>query len=109
MSEISTSPTMDPSPTARDRLTRAIAEAEQEKQFESPVLCDAVEAVVEEAKEAGAPPERVIVMLKRIAVPLLEAGRLPVRAMQALVAWIVRCAVKAYYRQGRPEGSTSGD
>jgi hypothetical protein len=89
------------SPDPRERLTLALEEAAHAGAPESVAVCDAVNDVVDEAKRAGEPPERVIVLLKRLALPLLEAGKLPMRTVQAFVAWVVRCAVRAYYRDAQ--------
>ena len=80
------------------RLARALDEASRAGEPESPEVCTAVEQVVEEAKSAGQPPERVLVMLKTIAYRVVDAARLSAEAVRALIAWVVRCAVKAYYR-----------
>jgi hypothetical protein len=80
------------------RLARALDEAARADERESPEVCAAVEQVVEEAKSAGQPPERVLVMLKTLAYRVVDAARLSGDAVRALIAWVVRCAVKAYYR-----------
>ena len=84
---------------ARDRLERAIAAASTRGEYESPAVCDAVEEVVAEARDAGHPPERVLVLLKTVAYGVLDGLRLPLNGARAAIAWIVRCAVKAYYRR----------
>ena len=81
------------------RLERAIAAASAHHDDESPTVCDAVEEVVTEAKSAGFPPERVLVTLKTIAFRVIDQLRLPLDRARAAMAWIVRCAVKAYYRR----------
>ena len=81
-----------------DRLERALAEASTGGDEQSDAVCRAVEDAVLEAKRAGAPPERVLVTVKTAALRVLEAVRLPLDRARALLAWVVRCAVKAYYR-----------
>ena len=81
-----------------DRLERAITVASAEGDPTSDALCRAVEDVVIEAKRAGDPPERVLVTLKTLAIRVLEQLRVPLDRARAALAWIVRCAVKAYYR-----------
>ena len=80
------------------RLARALDEASRAGQPESPEVCTAVEQVVDEAKSGGQPPERVLVILKTLAYSVAETARLSREAVRALIAWVVRCAVKAYYR-----------
>lgn len=82
----------------RDRLEQAIAAASAGGEDQSDAVCRAVEDVVIEAKSGGAPPERVLVTLKGLAIRVLETLRLPLDRARAALAWIVRCAVKAYYR-----------
>jgi len=101
MSEIGVEAPHEAGPDPRERLTLALENAARAREPESMEVCEAVEQVVEEAKREGEPPERVLVLLKRIALPLLEAGRLPLRVVQAFVAWVVRCAVRAYYRDAK--------
>ena len=84
---------------AREHLLRAIATASARGEDESLAVCDAVEEVVAEAKSAGQPPERVLVVLKSLAIRVLDQLRLPLDRARAAIAWIVRCAVKAYYRR----------
>ena len=83
---------------ARDRIAHAITAASAAGEAESDVLCRAVEDAVIHAKRAGDPPERVLVTLKTLAIHVLEQLRMPLDRARAAVAWIVRCAVKAYYR-----------
>ena len=83
---------------ARERLARAIAAASATGADDSTAVCDAVEAVVGEAKAAGQPPERVLVVLKTLALRVLDQLRMPLDRARVAIAWIVRCAVKAYYR-----------
>jgi len=83
----------------RDRLERELAAASARGEFESPAVCDAVEELVADAKHAGQPPERVVVAVKAVAYRVLDGVRLPLAGARAALAWIVRCAVKAYYRR----------
>ena len=82
----------------RDRIAHALAAASAVGETESDAVCRAVEDAVVEAKGAGDPPERVLVTLKTLAIRVLEQLRLPLDRARAAIAWIVRCAVKAYYR-----------
>jgi hypothetical protein len=91
-------PTSTLSGGVRDRLEQAIAAASASGEEESDAVCRAVEDAVIEAKSAGAPPERVLVTLKGLAIRVLDTLRLPLDRARAALAWIVRCAVKAYYR-----------
>lgn len=82
---------------AHDRLERAIAAASASGEHESATVCAAVEDLVAEAKGAGQPPERVLVTLKTLAYGVLAQLRMPLDGARAAIAWVVRCAVKAYY------------
>lgn len=87
---------------AHDRLERALAAASASGEHESAAVCEAVEEVVAEARGAGQPPERVLVAVKGIARRVLDQVRVPIDNARASIAWIVRCAVKAYYRGAQP-------
>jgi len=89
--------TDDTTGDAGDRLERAITEACARGEHQSVEVCEAVEAVVSDAKREGHPPERVVVLLKSLALRTLDRLRLPLDGLRAVVAWVVRCAVKAYY------------
>jgi hypothetical protein len=82
---------------AGDRLERALAAASARGEHQSDEVCEAVEEVVADAKREGQPPERVVVLLKTLAFRALGTIRLPLDAVRAAIAWVVRCAVKAYY------------
>ena len=84
---------------AHARLERAIAAASASGEHESTAVCEAVEDLVAEAKNAGQPPERVLVTLKTLCYRVLEQLRLPFDGARAAIAWVVRCAVKAYYHR----------
>jgi hypothetical protein len=86
-----------PTGGAHDRLERALAAASASGEHESAAVCAAVEEVVAEAKGAGQPPERVLVTLKALSYGVLDRGRLPLDGARAAIAWVVRCAVRAYY------------
>ena len=93
-----TTDSVDPvSGGAHHRLERAIAAASASGEHESAAVCAAVEEVVAEAKGAGQPPERVLVTLKALSYRVLDQVRLPIENARAAIAWVVRCAVKAYY------------
>ncbi len=82
---------------AGDRLERAIADASARGEPQSAEVCEAVEEVVAGAKRDGHPPERVLVVLKALAYRVLDRLRMPLDGVRAAIAWVVRCAVKAYY------------
>jgi hypothetical protein len=82
---------------AGERLERALAAASARGDHQNAEVCEAVEEVVVDAKREGQPPERVVVLLKTLAFHALGQLRLPLDAFRAAVAWVVRCAVKAYY------------
>jgi hypothetical protein len=79
------------------RLTRELARAEREPACELDALHDAVGLFVREAKAAGLPPEKVLVMLKehvhRATSPHIEHRDYSVR-MKRVIEWFLA----AYYR-----------
>ena len=91
-----------PAGDADAHLERAVAAAALGN-HESGPLCEAVDEIVTEAKDAGEPPERVLVRVKSVAYRVLDQLRLPLGAARRIIAWIVRCAISAYYGRSRPE------
>lgn len=89
-------PFTPPDPAASDARA-AFVDALRTRHFTDPAVRAALGAFVSRAREAGAPPERVVVDVKQVIRPFEAAARVPLGGRPTLREELVWWAITLYY------------